>query len=538
MIRERVAKLNCSFSTVLLKQVAIIGIAVGLSVSRLSAAQLEAEHVIQVIEGYESKIQNLKWASKLTQGQLKSPSNVSGWQMSAQTPIRINANVIVDAENNSYAVQFDSILQRFDQVGDDLVASYNAKRAAFFLDGDIFRNWQTDYDGEDTSKEPIGGNVASMTLGEITRGDSNAFGLKSFLQVYGQATLIYWMPPNFNLDTTATPEKLSTQLRENLQLNRRLDVEEIENGHWRITTFGGHLMGYEKSTETEVTVEVTFDASNGTIESCRWYRDFSSKGEDDFLLKELRIQNRPINDIWIPEEFVQVEWNTKEHRMIAWKCDGVEVNQELSDDAFKIEFPKGTRLTDHINQQYYVVGTGALDEQRSVRAYAERNGLKRNVPLASESSGFSIYRLLFLFCNAVFVIVLLIFVVRRRMSAGAVILFLACVAPDDAELALAAQPEQEITTPETVLHEESNVTPCGLRAGLFVLDLYNKRYDPKAVAASLPPTASGVNMADLQTVLQGLNWCHPPNVDCYLKARNRQGDYWCGEKRFSKGLRS
>jgi hypothetical protein len=64
-----------------------------------------------------------------------------------------------------------------------------------------------------------------------------------------------------------------------------------------------------------------------------------------------------------------------------------------------------------------------------------------------------------------------------------------------------------------------------------VLSFTNFAHAPQAAAVAMNAAASAAHFSGW------LNWCHPPIADCYLEARNLQGDYWCGEKRFSKGLK-
>jgi hypothetical protein len=58
----------------------------------------------------------------------------------------------------------------------------------------------------------------------------------------------------------------------------------------------------------------------------------------------------------------------------------------------------------------------------------------------------------------------------------------------------------------------------------------------QALPAKATETDKNSNPVATPIVLR-LNWCHPPSADCYLEARNLQGGFWCGEKRFSKRLK-
>jgi hypothetical protein len=157
-------------------------------------------------------------------------------------------------------------------------------------------------------------------------------------------------------------------------LDEKRDVSIVENGNgaWTIATrvrYGG-LDGCH--------LRIRYDPTKGgVVTGAQWV--FVEKGHD-YENARLDVELQKVADgIWVPKTAKWIHCLNRPPDMVVTSFEGIEVNPSVGTTTFQMDFPKGTRVSDHIRKMYYVTGTD-VDQKRAVQAFMERYNITGDVP--------------------------------------------------------------------------------------------------------------------------------------------------------------
>jgi hypothetical protein len=323
-------------------------------------ATLPAQKALTVIESLEKKFQVIKWSAHCVETQLATASDTTS--VIKTKPGFFDSQIVFDSVGRRYRIEMKQVSEWIN--GD---APWMGMVSGFSFDGEVYRGWERQKHGMELPSEqdrPAFGDISKNRNEQPSREDLVDFGCT--------ATGLGYMPPYFWDGGESPNQPLSRLLRKWLDERRDVSVVENGNGAWTIATRVryGALDGCH--------LRIRYDPTKGgVVTGAQWV--VVEKGHD-YENARLDIELQKVADgIWVPKTARRISCLNRPPDMVVTSFEGIEVNPSVGTTTFQMEFPKGTRVSDHIRKMYYVAGTD-VDQQLAIQAFMERYNITGNVP--------------------------------------------------------------------------------------------------------------------------------------------------------------
>lgn len=454
------------------------------------AENIDPDDAILQISSHEGKIRSISFRCDVKSGVFE--SRESPTSMSVEDAEKSSSVVRWDFERNRYFARIHAI-QRAILGGNspDGVQAYYSSVAEFCNDGESFRNWrrgkvvvgeQPTVPDESTALDQSGrlGFVAAAAE-EVTR----LQGL-GFVGIHGMQVGLCWIP-TYTRSSLDPPQRLSEFLRRKLDGGDNIVVTSDESGQWLI-----HLKSY-KSSRVPYDWELLYDPVLGRAVRVEW--DTGSLDDATHWSPSTRIAYSYDSDTDLcPQNVVMVEMRG-DPRGYSWAYREVTINPEVHDSDFRIDFPDGIEVTDHIAKSTYITGVSAADDESAVSRFMDREGLRPATPIQPQK-GFGCWFFLANVAGIAIVIGILTWRHFRRSVIGVAVF-----------VSLASNGMSQ-NLPSHNAHESDQVTStpvyvrqCGLLSTLFILKYFQIEYTNEVLRSALIPTKEGIGLPDIVTVL-------------------------------------
>jgi hypothetical protein len=237
-------------------------------------------------------------------------------------------------------------------------APFGTSREAFAFDGEVLRKWDVIRPGLELPEEGRKG------VGEIGRDSARARSAATW------SSGLAYFPPYFE----GCP--LAESLRRVHEAGRPLYVYRQPDGTWKIRCFD--FTDDKPGRPDTDQIVMTYDpARNGIVTSATWYMADKHKRPGEW--KRMLVDLQQLSDgTWAPRRVRFV--NTLSLDMVEKTFTGVVRNPPVTDATFRIDFPRGIRVTDHIHKKIYMVGSGLENDQRAVQAFIAEHRLQPFAP--------------------------------------------------------------------------------------------------------------------------------------------------------------
>ncbi len=425
------------------------------------------DQAIAVIEQLGARIERAQWTYTCFNGRLTDPLDRNTATFKTDAPYK--STIILEVLSGRY---------RHDEVGVlrwlDGPAPYIGCRHQYAFDGQRQLEYVLEKPGTEVPKP-----------GDATgRGTISGEHRDEFLKKCGGSSSgVSYFPPNFN------EKKLSDLLRGRIERKSPLRIAEDAKGQWTITTDQQHRL-------EGVLLQIFYDPTRGIVTGARLADD--EMGKPGKVWSEWYFDHvRTDNDFWVPRQVDCV--NLHDRTIYRGLYSDVKVNQPVEDSVFTFTFPLGTQVTDDLEQKRYLVGEGAVNDEKATLAYAQLHGLRMTETVSPPAD--SSRKVLLVIATVVGVVLLLagLWTWRRKfLRRGALLLLAACVPPAAHAAELSERGEW------TVQHGNTKVSlsQCGTNVTILTLACFGIHYDLRQLAEALPPTREGISFADVQTFLE------------------------------------
>ncbi|MEZ6121806.1 MAG: cysteine peptidase family C39 domain-containing protein [Planctomycetaceae bacterium] len=212
--------------------------------------------------------------------------------------------------------------------------------------------------------------------------------------------------------------------------------------------------------------------------------------------------------VWFPEEVIWGNWlNTRVDQI---KITDSKIQDNVKREAFQVNFPVGTRVTDHRAKLTYVASPGMVDEDRAVREFAALHlGDFEPLRKLTDSPRRSPWRTVVSVGTILLMIAALClwYYQSRRGTASMILLVILGGS--------VARAQEGVSTPNLlrwsdsagwVVGDDGNttvaVTSCGLRVASLALCAFERPYSVKTLSRHLQPNSRGISLLALTETME------------------------------------
>lgn len=440
--------------------------------------------VISIIESMEARFNVIEWKFHTTE---VTGLESGGLEPAARegSPFLVKGFVRWDPATQRYFADFDSILRW--QNG---LAPFIAAHRQMSYDGELFRFWERTQPG---STLPEFDDRANGAISESSKEAEGAAFYNAWLIESG----IAFVPPLFPT-FVEPPSRLSNLLRSQQEAGRPLDVAVNSDGTWRFRT----TMHFDDGDPFEL--RIWYDPNKGCVSRAEW-----GGGNPDVVWRRYDADLAEVQDgVWVPRECrltqeLQTPPVTK--RIV---LTDFTMKPNLSQDAFRVTFPPGTRVDDHVEDRSYLVGPAVAKEPEQIRKFIDANDLSPDGKGSAQTAYAWRHRLIWingiaLICIAAAVLVIWKLRSKTPPSAGAgrklrfLIPLLLFPGTSSAETGNVDASAISYSSGEHI-----RISQCGVTVSIFACELFGVKYNELTLAASLPATRDGISMQDVRNVLE------------------------------------
>lgn len=492
------------------------GVAFLVWISFLSSArgqEMDIEHVVSVLAAFEGDVQVVEYDVETTVGEFASDS--PPFEVASMSDVKSNAVVRYDSRQSRYLVRLSSVQKALtlDKKGEQ-IPGHLASYSEFSNDLETFRTWYRGQMGK-TIPEADAPRTEATFEGILSSSDeekSHQQGV-GFFNIRARQIGLCWMPPFF-WSTVEDTQPLSVWIDGKIKGGESLTARKLSDDNVLLTVRN------EKTTSSSFDLELTLDLSKGCLISAEWKQVYHLTDGLSPTFKKLYVTNAPVENRWLPQECVLVNTRGELKRFDKWTYSNVRLNPEVKDEDFRVTFPTGITLTDHVEQKYYVTGAGASDDSAAVQAFMSRYNLEPPAPGESPNPN---RRTLFLLGAGMLGVVLVGIVVWRRkgksQTAGLVALVLASVVSNAGSCADIRPDGTWITS--AIKESDVPIRQCGFVSTCFLFHYFGVDFDAGGISRALRPTENGISLSDISNVLNAYGLETVPKKNVSVKALGR-----------------
>lgn len=330
----------------LVSRVSSVALVLLVSLARCSFGDtpVETKEAIEIMKALAGKWRNVQWKSTFVGGRLKSIDDPS--VVIAQTN-KQTASTLYEYADHRAKIESSTTMPWIDGR-----AQAVSKVEGFAFDGKIYRRWSAQRPGTDPPE--VKNSIVDGTISENSAQEEAPAGGSQFDHQLFLAGL-RWMPPFFGTFRAIQPMPLWQFLTDNVRAGKEVSVIDKGDAVWEINTF-----------DDEFRVRILYDTRRGGVVTAA---EWGSDKEIEKVWRRLDIVLQESGDLWAPRVANLVYTLDRPPTIERVEFYDVRTNQDLSESAFLIEFPLGTRLIDYITKKAYTVTGGALSDQDATREF-------------------------------------------------------------------------------------------------------------------------------------------------------------------------
>lgn len=355
------------FPTKQLKKLAAYGLIVLVPLlSRLppqafSAEPVDLDRAIEVIESAEHLVQSIEYDVKYVSAELNSADDVNS--IKKVRPGDSQAHVLFDPVNNRYFADIQEIQVSTPDNNEETQSI--AFRFLFANDGDEFRWWYRQKSGNSHIAPDDLTAFGEAIIAPSEDEEKHVQG-EGFLRVNGLRTGLCFMPPHYWCFDGEPIHRLSQLIRSRRNAGKPVSVEAEDDSTWIIkttTVIAGN---------TDV-LRIRYSLPMQRVTETTW-----SSGKKAVVHQRTQVEYSETDGLWIPVE-ANIVGTLGKPDLQQLVFSNVKINREVTTDDFRLEFPAGLRMTNYVDEQYYITAEGQIDRERATREFKHRNGLDAGV---------------------------------------------------------------------------------------------------------------------------------------------------------------
>ena len=468
-------------------------------------ADNSTSEVIDLLSTFEAQFESYQWKYSKTRAAVPEGSDLSsvtaeevaGW--SAEGDYSAAGEICYHISTGRFRV-----VARSTRPWSAGAAPFASRQQAWSFDGEVHRQWMKEAHGtimpEVTSSFS---DTSSPLVGSIKMTPDDETMLSLALRDSG----IHNLPPFVDvLEKGATLSRMSQVLSE-AQAAASTQTEETEGGvNFSTTTMPDGKWKIEVPSNTDENVVITMRVDperGGAIEEMTW----RTQGSETPYIRAVFLLREVVEGVWLPEQFTSLRVFDK----IAYRTTltDIEVNPAIPDEEYALEMPEGAIIDDFVEKHTYTVGAGSQGDTDAVRAFLEKYELRDAVknavsaPKAAPSS-----RKWISFGSLLVIGVVFVLAFWRHRSSASISKIVVLVAFGMGAGEVSAKIEFQKGS-WVVRHGKSSsskgfpINQCGFNVAVLAFELFDRDYEPDAIASSLEPTADGTLYSDLVGLLKG-----------------------------------
>jgi hypothetical protein len=311
-----------------------------------STDEIAVHEALHVIEQLERLWDRTRWEVRSRHGKVASLDNFDAF---VPDPTRHQAMTVVEPVSGRICVHSERTAQ---WIGGP--APFGTTSGAIAFDSRLLRKWSLIRPGLERPEEGRKGVGETGSEGTSALDDAKRDG--------GHG----WFPPYFRGCF------LSKSLKRLHEDGKPLHIDRQPDGTWQIRCFDFTRDNPDAPDTDEIVL--TYDPTrSGNVTAASWYmRDkIGRPGEWKRMLVDLQ---QLADGTWAPRRVRVV--NILSLDMNERTFSSVVRNPRVTDATFRIDFPRGIRVTDHIHKKIYMVGSGLENDQRAVQAFIAEHKLR------------------------------------------------------------------------------------------------------------------------------------------------------------------
>lgn len=417
------------------------------------------DKALPIIKAIEGKTQIAQWKVLFLSGLLKDVNDPTSREVSKE---RSEGWVVLEPTSGRYRVEIETV-QRWHGG----VAPYAANRYSHSFDLKSERGLRASRPGTTPPAKDSPGQ------GEIWAENGE------FMRLYRWMSGAGFFPPYF------VGRRLSDVLQEERD---SLSISQSDE-RWKITFRSTTIL----SSSEPFHFEIIFDPSKGMTMGCTVFNIRDGKPVTPWRRIDIEAQ-RVSKEFWAPKVVRDINLFAKTFDEIGYS--DVKINNPVDESIFRVAFPPGTSVHDHINNTYYDVGAGPEGDQEAIRAFIKKEGL--DIPVgATVAVSYWKVGLLVAILAAVGVVGFLTWKsVKRRTALVMLIVIPAALLTGAVK---AGEPRDRLVD---LANDDFPISQCGFNVSVFALEYFQLRCNARHVAVALRPTNEGTPLSDVQNVLR------------------------------------
>jgi len=297
------------------------------------------QEAIARIESLERNYRTLRWKAHSVEVELRSAADTKS--VASQRKDFQDSQVLFDPMGRRYCMAIQAVNSI------DGRPPFLASVAGYSFDGEVYRGWQRSKLGDQlpAAEDDL------PARGGIAKDRKNISQQEDPVTLACVATGLGHMPPYF-WDGESPCQPLSALMRKWLEAKRDFSIVEDYRGVWTIRTTVT-IAGNEGCR-----LQIRFDPERGgVVTGARW--SFAAAGNCEIEHARLEVELQQVgDDVWMPKIVRRVLSFEMPPTMTLTTFEDVEVNPTAAADAFRVTFPKGVRVADHIRGTTFVAGEG------------------------------------------------------------------------------------------------------------------------------------------------------------------------------------
>lgn len=326
--------------------------------SPVVAGDVAVPDALAVIRANEAACPSVVCKCQFSQGILENPDDTTSVIWKSTDGVSSNALLRFDSVIRKYWVELESIAFFKVEESGKSETVLGAVKSQAANDGKFFSFWSRGGVGATPPAEAADSVFANEGLVCHKVDETKYQQRKGFLQRSGPEAGVGWMQPYFwpRFESVAI---FSEYISAKVDQGNYVRIRDTDDGVWRILVIAS-------SAAAPYEVEIDYSPATGRLDRAVWGRHDGEISDATWKpVYELTLRYPDLQAI-VPELVVMRQVfgaipGKSDTR--AWEYTDVTLGKKLSDAEFRVEFPDGLQVIDHVNSKVYVSGCAGLGPQ-------------------------------------------------------------------------------------------------------------------------------------------------------------------------------
>jgi hypothetical protein len=424
--------------------------------------EVPAEEAIQTMQTLTGRIASARWGVRTEHGTLSLDNKF------VSTPVATTGTVVFEPGSGRFRAHLNTVMP-----WSGGSQPFIARRSLCAFDGARLRMLRREQAGKEMPPaQPVPGTRDGFPGEASVHGDT-----AEFFRLWHWQSGVGYFPPY--VAGVSLPE----EIRRQRAVGRAVRITEDDRGMWH-----AELPNWESATDDGQTIVVDYDRNRGVITRAVW-----RPRTNPTVWKQIDYEFQKVGaDWWVPKTVQSVHLLSKPRGNDRLHYSEVKVNEPVDDRVYRLEFPAGSHVVDHVEKKAYTVGQTAQDEQAMIKSYVRMHGLTVPSPPLWKRA---------LWWGVPVVIALLgcVTVLRWRLRSAAAMLVIFAAGVSSAPAAEPTGTRSGNKDADPKVH----LTQCGFQVTIFTLAAFGVETDANEVARDLMPAGfDGISLKNIQETLQ------------------------------------